>query len=38
VLGAADRRIIHIALREDAFVITESVGEGMDRRIIVKPR
>ena len=38
VLGAADRRIIHIALREDAFVVTESVGEGMDRRIIVKPR
>ncbi len=38
VLGAADRRIIHIALREDAFVTTESVGEGMDRRIIVKPR
>ncbi len=38
VLGAADRRIIHIALREDAFVMTESVGEGMDRRIIVKPR
>ncbi len=37
-LGAADRRIIHIALREDAFVVTESVGEGMDRRIIVKPR
>ncbi len=38
VLGAADRRVIHIALREDAFVMTESVGEGMDRRIIVKPR
>ncbi len=37
-LSAADRRIIHIALREDAFVTTESVGEGMDRRIIVKPR
>jgi spoIIIJ-associated protein len=37
-LSAADRRIIHIALREDAFVTTESVGEGLDRRIIVKPR
>jgi spoIIIJ-associated protein len=37
-LSASDRRIIHIALREDAFVTTESVGEGMDRRIIVKPR
>ncbi|MFN3266660.1 MAG: protein jag [Deinococcales bacterium] len=37
-LSAADRRIIHIALREDAFVTTESVGEGLERRIIVKPR
>jgi spoIIIJ-associated protein len=37
-LSAADRRIIHIALREDAFVTTESVGEGAERRIVVKPR
>lgn len=37
-MNAADRRIIHIALREDAFVMTESVGEGMDRRLIIKPR
>jgi spoIIIJ-associated protein len=37
-LSAADRRIIHIALREDAFVTTESVGEGLERRIVVKPR
>lgn len=38
MLSASDRRIIHIALREDAFVTTESVGEGLERRIIVKPR
>lgn len=37
-MNAADRRIIHIALREDAFVMTQSVGEGMDRRLIIKPR
>jgi spoIIIJ-associated protein len=37
-MSAADRRIIHIALREDAFVMTESVGEGVDRRLIIKPR
>ncbi|HEX2864494.1 MAG TPA: R3H domain-containing nucleic acid-binding protein, partial [Deinococcales bacterium] len=37
-MNAADRRIIHIALREDPFVTTESVGEGRDRRVIVKLR
>jgi spoIIIJ-associated protein len=37
-MSAADRRIIHIALREDAFVTTESVGEGAERRLIIKPR
>ena len=37
-MNAADRRIIHIALREDAFVTTESVGEGRDRRVVIKAR
>jgi spoIIIJ-associated protein len=37
-MTAADRRIIHIALREDAFVTTESVGEGRERRIVIKAR
>ena len=37
-MNAADRRIIHIALKEDAFVMTESVGEGRDRRIVIKAR
>lgn len=37
-MTAADRRIIHIALREDAFVTTESVGEGRERRIVIKSR
>jgi spoIIIJ-associated protein len=37
-MGAADRRIIHIALREDAFVSTESLGEGAERRIVIKAK
>jgi spoIIIJ-associated protein len=37
-MTAADRRIIHIALREDAFVSTESVGEGRERRIVIKSK
>jgi spoIIIJ-associated protein len=37
-MNAADRRIIHIALKEDAFVMTESVGEGRDRRLVIKAR
>jgi spoIIIJ-associated protein len=37
-MNAADRRIIHIALKEDAFVMTESVGEGRDRRLVIKSR
>ena len=33
-----DRRIIHMALREDQSVYTESSGEGENRRITVFPR
>jgi spoIIIJ-associated protein len=33
-----DRRIIHMALREDTTVRTESTGEGENRRITVYPR
>ena len=31
-----ERRIIHIALKTDTDVFTESIGEGYDRRIIIK--
>ncbi len=34
----ADRRIIHITLKEHELVTTESVGEGPGRRLIIKPR
>jgi spoIIIJ-associated protein len=33
-----DRRIIHMALREDTTVYTESTGEGENRRIVIFPR
>ncbi|ULH16546.1 RNA-binding protein [Deinococcus sp. KNUC1210] len=34
----ADRRVIHLALQEHALVQTESVGEGQNRRLIIRPR
>ena len=33
-----ERRVIHIELEKRADVATESVGEGSERRIIVKPK
>jgi spoIIIJ-associated protein len=36
-MNPADRRIIHMALREIDGVQTESRGDGHDRRIVVKP-
>lgn len=35
-MNAADRRIIH-KLAGDSGLITESVGEGRDRRVVLKP-
>ena len=37
-MQAYDRRIIHMALRDDDTVYTESTGEGESRRITVFPR
>ncbi len=37
-LSAAERRIIHLTLSGDERVETESIGEGMDRRLLVKPK
>ena len=33
-----ERRIIHIALAEDRYVSTESIGEGEDRAVSVSPK
>lgn len=32
-----ERRIVHITLKDDPKVETESEGEGMDRHVVVKP-
>lgn len=36
-MPAFERRIIHTALMEYPDIKTESVGEGMDRRVVIKP-
>jgi len=36
-LSAHDRRIIHMALKEDARVTTRSEGDGLYRRVLVVP-
>ena len=35
-LKSWERRIIHLVLQEDDQVVSESVGEGRDRRLVVK--
>jgi spoIIIJ-associated protein len=37
-MPANERRIVHITLREHPDVMTESNGEGSNRRITVMPR
>ncbi len=37
-LSASERRVIHMTLGGDERIATESVGEGMNRTLIVKPR
>jgi spoIIIJ-associated protein len=37
-MQAYDRRIVHMALREDSSVYTESTGEGESRKITVYPK
>jgi predicted RNA-binding protein Jag len=36
-MPAHERRIIHIVLREDDRVTTESVGHGRDRAVTIVP-
>lgn len=33
-----ERRVVHVFLQEDPDVLTESVGEGRDRVLVVKPK
>jgi len=37
-MPAYERRVIHMELQQRADVMTESVGEGAERRIVIKPR
>lgn len=37
-MPASERRIVHMALRDDPSVFTESTGEGVSRKIQIKPR
>jgi TrmH family RNA methyltransferase len=37
-MSSRERRIVHLALREDTDLRTESEGEGMGRRLVVYPK
>lgn len=37
-MPAAERRIIHLALVENQFVQTLSVGQGEERKVVIRPR
>ncbi len=36
-MSAYERRVVHLALKELGGVVTESQGEGPERRIVIKP-
>jgi spoIIIJ-associated protein len=36
-MSAYERRIVHLELSKDEKIRTESVGEGEDRRVVIKP-
>lgn len=37
-MTAFDRRIIHLVLADDTEVVTESIGEGEARRVVILPK
>jgi spoIIIJ-associated protein len=37
-LKSWERRIVHMTLKDDTSVLSESVGEGKDRMLVIKPR
>ncbi|MBI4123084.1 MAG: hypothetical protein HY458_01830 [Parcubacteria group bacterium] len=37
-MSAADRRIVHMELAQRSDVASESIGEGEERRVVIKPR
>ena len=36
-MTAFDRRIVHMSLQEYPDIVTESIGDGITRRIVIKP-
>lgn len=36
-MPAFERRLVHLALADDDTIETESIGEGWERRVVVKP-
>jgi len=36
-MSSYERRLVHMELSKNIEVITESIGEGEDRRIVIKP-
>jgi spoIIIJ-associated protein len=37
-MNAHDRRIVHIALKDDSGVRTQSVGDGFLRKLVILPK
>jgi spoIIIJ-associated protein len=37
-MPAAERRIIHLALRDHSKVTTQSIGEGENRKVMILPK
>ena len=37
-LKSWERRVVHMILQDDQDVISESMGEGKDRVLVIKPR
>ncbi len=37
-MSSADRRVLHLALQDDPDVVTKSVGEGRNRKVMICPR
>lgn len=37
-MPAAERRVVHMALAERGDVVSESVGDGPDRRVVISPK
>jgi spoIIIJ-associated protein len=37
-MNAAERRLVHLALQDHPDLLTESVGEGRSRRVVIKQR